>query len=118
MKRLFWILAMATTTFLALSQPQKTKDSSMKFPLKPLPYSYTALEPWLDATTLTLHHDKHQATYVNNLNNALAKYPDYHFRDKLCEILCEIFGCRPQEYAPSNLACLSPSFSRKNAINR
>jgi Fe-Mn family superoxide dismutase len=90
MKRLFWILAMATTTFLALSQPQKKKDSSMKFSLKPLPYSYTALEPWLDATTLTLHHDKHQATYVNNLNNALAKYPDYHFRDKLCEILKDI----------------------------
>lgn len=55
------------------------KGNIMKFELKPLPYAHTALEPWIDATTVALHHDKHQATYVNNLNNALAKVPDFEF---------------------------------------
>jgi superoxide dismutase, Fe-Mn family len=41
----------------------------------PLPYDYAALEPYIDAQTMTLHHDKHHATYVTNLNNALQKYP-------------------------------------------
>jgi len=41
----------------------------------PLPYDYAALEPYIDAQTMTLHHDKHHATYVTNLNNALRKYP-------------------------------------------
>jgi superoxide dismutase, Fe-Mn family len=42
----------------------------------PLPYDYAALEPYIDAQTMTLHHDKHHAAYVTNLNNALQKYPD------------------------------------------
>lgn len=40
----------------------------MSFQLPALPYSYTALEPFLSAQTLEFHHDKHHATYVNNLN--------------------------------------------------
>src|SRR6266702_1408794 len=36
-----------------------------------LPYDYEALEPYIDAQTMHLHHDKHHATYVTNLNNAL-----------------------------------------------
>jgi superoxide dismutase, Fe-Mn family len=42
----------------------------------PLPYDYAALEPYIDAQTMTLHHDKHHVAYVTNLNNALQKYPD------------------------------------------
>lgn len=42
----------------------------MAFELPPLPYDYSALEPYIDAQTMQLHHDKHHATYVNNLNNA------------------------------------------------
>ena len=49
----------------------------MPFELPPLPYDYSALEPTIDAQTMTLHHDKHHATYVTNLNNALQKYPDW-----------------------------------------
>jgi Fe-Mn family superoxide dismutase len=43
--------------------------------LPSLPYSYTALEPYIDETTLHVHHDKHHAAYVNNLNAALEKHP-------------------------------------------
>jgi Fe-Mn family superoxide dismutase len=44
--------------------------------LPPLPYDYTALEPHIDEQTMRIHHDKHHATYVNNLNGALEKHPD------------------------------------------
>ena len=46
------------------------------FTLPPLPYAVDALEPHLDAMTMTIHHDKHHAAYVNNLNKALAGQPD------------------------------------------
>ena len=48
----------------------------MAFELPPLPYAYTALEPHVDEATMHYHHDNHHNTYVTNLNNALAKYPD------------------------------------------
>jgi Fe-Mn family superoxide dismutase len=43
----------------------------MTFELKPLPYPTDALEPHIDARTMEIHHGKHHATYVTNLNNAL-----------------------------------------------
>ena len=43
----------------------------MPFELPPLPYDYTALEPYIDEQTMHLHHDKHHQAYVTNLNNAL-----------------------------------------------
>jgi Fe-Mn family superoxide dismutase len=45
----------------------------MAHELPPLPYDYAALEPHIDAATMQLHHDKHHAAYVNNLNAALEK---------------------------------------------
>lgn len=48
------------------------------FALRPLPYAYDALEPYIDEQTMHLHHDKHLATYVENLNKALAPYPRFH----------------------------------------
>ena len=42
------------------------------FKLPPLPYAYDALEPHIDAQTMQIHHDKHHATYVANLNKAVA----------------------------------------------
>jgi Fe-Mn family superoxide dismutase len=44
--------------------------SAMAFELPPLPYAYDALEPSIDQETMTIHHDKHHAAYVNNLNAA------------------------------------------------
>ncbi len=46
------------------------------FSLPPLPYAYNALEPHIDAVTMLLHHDKHHATYVKNLNEAASKSPE------------------------------------------
>jgi Fe-Mn family superoxide dismutase len=43
----------------------------MAFELPPLPYGFDALEPHIDATTMQIHHDKHHAAYVTNLNKAL-----------------------------------------------
>lgn len=48
----------------------------MAHTLAPLPYDYAALEPYIDAQTMQLHHDKHHAAYVNNLNGALGDYPE------------------------------------------
>jgi Fe-Mn family superoxide dismutase len=48
----------------------------MAFELPPLPYAYDALEPHIDEATMHFHHDNHHNTYVTNLNNALANYPD------------------------------------------
>ncbi len=44
----------------------------MAFVLDPLPYANNALEPHFDAATMEIHHDRHHATYITNLNNALA----------------------------------------------
>ncbi|MGB9692638.1 MAG: superoxide dismutase [Candidatus Sumerlaeaceae bacterium] len=46
------------------------------FSLPPLPYSYAALEPVIDVQTMHLHHDKHHAAYVENLNKAIAQHPE------------------------------------------
>ena len=43
----------------------------MAFELPPLPYDYSALEPYIDTQTMQLHHDKHHQAYITNLNNAL-----------------------------------------------
>ena len=48
----------------------------MAHSLPPLPYDYTALEPHIDEQTMRIHHDKHHAAYVNNLNAALEKHPE------------------------------------------
>jgi len=42
----------------------------------PLPYAFDALEPYIDARTMEIHHDKHHAAYVTNLNKAVAEFPD------------------------------------------
>jgi Fe-Mn family superoxide dismutase len=47
------------------------KGVEMAFELPPLPYAEDALEPNIDARTMSIHHDKHHAGYTNNLNNAL-----------------------------------------------
>lgn len=49
----------------------------MTFTTPALPYAANALEPYIDAKTMTIHHDKHHQTYVNNLNNALKDYPEF-----------------------------------------
>ena len=48
----------------------------MAHSVPPLPYPYNALEPHIDEQTMQIHHDKHHAAYVNNLNTALEQAPD------------------------------------------
>jgi Fe-Mn family superoxide dismutase len=48
----------------------------MAHSVPPLPYDYNALEPHIDEQTMRIHHDKHHAAYVNNLNTALEKHPE------------------------------------------
>src|ERR1700689_2307368 len=48
----------------------------MSYTLPPLPYSFDALEPYIDSKTMEIHHDKHHGAYVTNLNKALESAPD------------------------------------------
>lgn len=48
----------------------------MAFELPSLPYAFDALEPYIDTTTMQIHHGKHHAAYVTNLNGALDKHPE------------------------------------------
>ena len=57
-----------------------------RFTLKQLPYDYDALEPVIDKKTVMIHHDKHQQTYVDNLNKALDKHPEL-FNMSLVDII-------------------------------
>jgi len=58
------------------SQMPASATARGPFTVPPLPYAYDALEPFIDARTMEIHHDKHHAAYVANLNKAVAEYPD------------------------------------------
>lgn len=62
------------------------------FTLPDLPYDYKALEPYIDEETMHIHHDKHHATYINNLNEALKDHPELLAMDvnKLLEDLSKV----------------------------
>lgn len=60
---------------IASGQPQNNEG---KFVLIPLPYSYDALEPYIDAKTMEIHHNKHEQAYVDNLNKAIANYAELY----------------------------------------
>jgi Fe-Mn family superoxide dismutase len=49
----------------------------MAHELPALPYAHDALEPFIDTMTMQIHHGKHHATYVTNLNAALEQFPDF-----------------------------------------
>lgn len=59
----------------ASSGPSEQGNPAKGFQLPPLGYAYNALEPYIDAQTMQLHHDKHHATYVKNLNETLKNHP-------------------------------------------
>ncbi len=50
---------------------------SYPFALPPLPYSSSALEPWMDKETVEIHWGKHHKAYVDNLNSACQQFPDF-----------------------------------------
>jgi Fe-Mn family superoxide dismutase len=61
----------------------------MAFTLPPLPYPYDALEPYIDAQTMEIHHTKHHQAYINNVNKALEGYPELQ-QKSIEELLREI----------------------------
>lgn len=65
------------------------KAETYPFVVRPLPYEYDALVPVLNVETLTFHHDRHYKTYVDNLNMALADYPELQ-KLSLKELLCSL----------------------------
>lgn len=58
--------------------PALTKTPLQPFELPALDYAFDALEPYIDARTMEIHHDKHHQGYVNKANAALADYPEWH----------------------------------------
>lgn len=75
------------------------KAETYPFVVRPLPYEYDALVPVLDEETLHFHHDKHYKTYVDNLNNALADYPELQ-RLSLEQLLGDIGALPAQVQTP------------------
>jgi len=82
---LFGTAALATATTLRRASAQamlQPVDLGAKltypFTVPPLPYGYDANEPSIDMQTMQLHHDKHHAAYVSNLNAALKDHADLH----------------------------------------
>jgi Fe-Mn family superoxide dismutase len=71
----------------------------MAHELPPLPYDYNALEPYIDEETMHLHHDKHHQAYINNLNTALANYPD--LQDRSAEELIRDLNSVPEAIRPA-----------------
>ncbi len=67
----------------------------MAHSLPSLPYAYDALEPYIDAQTMEIHHTKHHAGYVNNLNAALEKYPE--LQDVALETLLRNLSSVPED---------------------
>lgn len=63
---------LALSTPLLSATAKATAAESPGFTLPPLPYAFDALEPYIDAKTMEIHHDRHHAGYVANLNKALA----------------------------------------------
>ncbi len=64
------------TTWAQAAGANQGSAAAGPFTLPPLPYPPDALEPHIDAKTMEIHHDKHHAAYVTNLNKALADMPD------------------------------------------
>ncbi len=59
------------------------EKATYPFKLPELPFALDALEPWMDAQTVQIHHGKHHQAYITKLNAALAKYPSLQKVDLL-----------------------------------
>mmetsp|Transcript_9140 Transcript_9140/g.12965 ORF Transcript_9140/g.12965 Transcript_9140/m.12965 type:complete len:247 (+) Transcript_9140:136-876(+) len=63
------------------------RGDAKQFELPPLPYGYDALEPMISANTLTYHHDKHHAKYVNTMNSMIKGQSELESMETIEEIL-------------------------------
>lgn len=67
------IAVAASPALLSHAAPGAASSAAAPFTLPPLPYSVDALEPHIDARTMEIHHGKHHAAYVTNLNKAISE---------------------------------------------
>ena len=72
----------------------------MPFSLPPLPYFFDALEPYIDKATMEIHHGKHHAAYVTNLNKALESAPQLAGK-RLEELLASNCAVAPENIRPA-----------------
>jgi len=85
------VLGLAAASYVAgLHASTSTQKDTMKYELRQLDYPKNALEPAIDAETVTLHHDKHQATYVDKLNAALATEPSFDFKGSVGDLISNL----------------------------
>jgi superoxide dismutase, Fe-Mn family len=84
-RKLFLTLCAALICILLPLNYARAEVQEGPFKLPPLPYSYDALEPYIDSKTMQIHYEKHHGTYVENLNKAVNKYPE--LKDKSLEYL-------------------------------
>jgi superoxide dismutase, Fe-Mn family len=80
------VAALALCPLSAVAQDKKAPG----FQLPKLEYPFDALEPHIDAQTMEIHHDKHHAAYVANLNKALAGHPELLSKEHVSDILRDI----------------------------
>ena len=69
------------------------------FTLPDLPYDFNALEPYIDARTMEIHHGKHHQAYIDNLNKALEKAPT--LKGKTIEQIVSELNSAPAEVRPA-----------------
>jgi len=69
------LIQMAAGAALLTTKLAPKLSAAGPFTLPPLPYAFDALEPYIDARTMEIHHDKHHQAYVDNLNKAVASEP-------------------------------------------
>lgn len=78
---ILFLVSLSIISFITLIPTITAKSNTLEdseFELKALPYAYDALEPYIDKETMMLHHDKHEKAYLDNLNKAIAKYPELY----------------------------------------
>ena len=80
-------LAVAPSLLQGQTSDSSVGSSTYPFKLAPLGYPYDALEPYIDALTMQIHHDKHNGAYVENLNKAIAQAPEAIQKMSLDELL-------------------------------
>ncbi len=85
---LFAATAIAFSGFLSLNAAESGPTYPYEVP--PLGYAFDALEPVIDAKTMEIHHDKHHAAYVKNLNKALENAPEEIRKKTLPELLSNL----------------------------
>jgi superoxide dismutase, Fe-Mn family len=89
----------STSLFVRATEPlfaaELTAAAPTTFKLPSLTYATNALEPHIDRRTMEIHHDKHHAAYVTNLNKAIAKYPN--LQGKTAEALLKELDRLPTE---------------------